>query len=89
MTPRPWRRFALTRPSRSKALGVNEDTGVAGLCDTCIQMRKIVSDRGSVFYLCGLSKTDPSFPRYPRLPVLECRGYEPEEPRPAESQAGE
>lgn len=27
--------------------------------------------------MCELSKTDASFPRYPRLPVLRCRGYEP------------
>jgi hypothetical protein len=29
-----------------------------------------------VFYLCQLSKVDPSFPKYPRLPVLKCSGYE-------------
>jgi hypothetical protein len=39
-------------------------------------MRRIVSDRGSVFYLCELSKTDQRFPKYPRLPVLACVGYE-------------
>ena len=26
--------------------------------------------------MCERSKTDPSFPKYPRVPVLECRGYE-------------
>jgi len=26
--------------------------------------------------MCERSLSDPSFPRYPRLPVLECRGYE-------------
>jgi len=26
--------------------------------------------------LCELSKTDPRFPKYPRLPVLACPGYE-------------
>lgn len=35
------------------------------------------SDRGSVFYLCQRSVTDPSFPKYPRLPVPQCSGYEP------------
>jgi hypothetical protein len=34
------------------------------------------SDRGSVFYLCELSKVDPRFPKYPRLPVLSCPGYQ-------------
>ena len=38
-------------------------------------MRRVISDRGSVFYLCQLSKVDSSFPKYPRLPVLECAGY--------------
>jgi len=32
--------------------------------------------RGSVFSLCERSRDDASFPRYPRLPVLECRGHE-------------
>ena len=36
----------------------------------------IRSDRGSEFLRCGLSDTDPSFPKYPRLPVLRCSGYE-------------
>jgi hypothetical protein len=40
-------------------------------------MRQIESDRGSVFYLCERSAIDASFPKYPRLPVLQCRGYEP------------
>jgi hypothetical protein len=32
--------------------------------------------RGSVFSLCARSRTDQAYPRYPRLPVLECHGYE-------------
>jgi hypothetical protein len=52
------------------------DAETAGLCATCENMRSIVSDRGSVFYLCELSKTDARFPKYPRLPVRECAGYE-------------
>jgi hypothetical protein len=47
----------------------------AGLCETCVHAQEIRSDRGSRFVMCGLSKTDPSFPRYPRLPVLSCAGY--------------
>jgi hypothetical protein len=38
-------------------------------------MREIRNDRGSVFLMCQLSKTDPRFPKYPRLPVLTCEGY--------------
>jgi hypothetical protein len=47
-----------------------------GLCANCRFMRKIESDRGSIFYLCQLSATDASFAKYPRLPVLQCPGYE-------------
>jgi len=48
-----------------------------GLCANCEFMRRMESDRGSVFYLCNLSATDESFPKYPRLPVLRCAGYKP------------
>ena len=36
----------------------------------------VKNTRGSVFSLCERSKTDPDFPRYPRLPVLSCPGFE-------------
>jgi hypothetical protein len=48
-----------------------------GLCLTCQFSRVIVSDRGSRFYFCERSKTDPRFPKYPPLPVVACAGYEP------------
>ena len=54
-----------------------------GLCATCRHARKIQSDRGSVFFLCKLSETDPTFPKYPRLPVLSCPGYHPVSEAPA------
>jgi hypothetical protein len=38
-------------------------------------MRRVESDRGSVFYRCALPDTDPRFAKYPRLPVLQCDGY--------------
>ena len=47
----------------------------AGLCSDCLHARRIESPRGSVFFLCELSVTDPRFPKYPRLPVLTCSGY--------------
>lgn len=47
----------------------------AGLCDTCSFQRRVPTTRGSVFSLCTLSREDPSYPRYPRLPVLECAGH--------------
>jgi hypothetical protein len=33
--------------------------------------------KGSRFYLCQLSETDPRFPKYPRIPVLRCAGFVP------------
>ena len=51
-----------------------------GLCSGCLHMREIRSDRGSTFYMCQLSATDPRFPKYPRLPVLQCLGYQPSNP---------
>jgi hypothetical protein len=47
----------------------------AGLCADCANARKIESSRGSQFLFCELSRTDPDFPKYPRLPVLKCDGY--------------
>jgi hypothetical protein len=47
----------------------------SGLCASCLHSRLIESARGSVFMLCQLSATDPRFPKYPRLPVLSCKGY--------------
>ena len=49
----------------------------AGLCDSCRHQRLVPNTRGSTFSLCERSKTDPAYPRYPRLPVVECPGYEP------------
>ena len=48
----------------------------AGLCDSCRHQRVVRNTRGSSFSLCERSRTEPEFPRYPRLPVRDCRGYE-------------
>lgn len=49
----------------------------AGLCEGCVHVRVVENRRGSRFYLCQLSEVDPRFPKYPRLPVLQCIGYAP------------
>ena len=46
-----------------------------GLCSHCLHARLIESAKGSQFLLCQLSQSDPSFPKYPRLPILACPGY--------------
>ena len=52
----------------------------AGLCDSCVFQRVVTTTRGSWFSLCERSKTEPEFPKYPRLPVTSCAGYEPRPP---------
>jgi hypothetical protein len=52
-----------------------DDVPQVGLCLSCAFAQRIESARGSVFYLCQRSRTDPAFPKYPHLPVLQCAGY--------------
>jgi len=47
-----------------------------GLCATC-HYRRIVPGGRSTFYMCQRSFTEPEYPKYPRLPVIACRGYAP------------
>lgn len=53
------------------------DSAPVGLCLTCRWMHSVTNRRGSTFYRCGRADSDPAFPRYPPLPVLQCAGYEP------------
>jgi hypothetical protein len=45
-----------------------------GLCSGCIYSRAITT-KTSIFYLCEKSKEDNSFKKYPRLPVITCKGF--------------
>jgi hypothetical protein len=47
-----------------------------GLCDTCRYQRLVRSGRGSLFTMCLKSREDATFPKYPRVPVTACSGYE-------------
>ena len=51
-----------------------------GLCGSCIPAMIVKNDRGGFFVLCHLSRSDPGFRKYPQLPVLRCRGYNPKHP---------
>jgi hypothetical protein len=65
-----------SRAQRNRAAGaLRNDSERVGLCADCAHCRRIESSRGAVFYLCGLSATDPAFPKYPPLPVTRCSGY--------------
>jgi len=52
-----------------------------GLCMSCLNATRVVSARGSVFWRCGLSASDPRFAKYPPLPVVRCAGYRPRDGR--------
>ena len=54
----------------------------AGMCDRCRYQRIIRNTRGSAFSLCERSREDGAYPRYPRLPVQACRGFETREDAP-------
>jgi hypothetical protein len=47
-----------------------------GLCANCIHKKEIRSDRGSLFIMCMRSFEEAQYPKYPRLPVLICLGFE-------------
>lgn len=61
---------ALTSSPTSAAAAV-----AVGLCATCIHARQVRGAR-TVFWRCALADTDARFARYPRLPVLQCSGYQ-------------
>ncbi len=61
----------------------------AGLCDSCSHQQLIRNTRGSEFSLCRRSRTEPeSYPRYPRIPVASCPGFETPDPRATEESEG-
>ncbi len=47
-----------------------------GLCDSCKHQKVISNTRGSTFSMCLLSLVDKEFAKYPRVPVLQCGGYQ-------------
>jgi hypothetical protein len=50
----------------------------AGLCARCRHALLRPTRRGPVYLRCAKAATDSRFPKYPRLPVLRCAGYEPD-----------
>jgi hypothetical protein len=71
------------RSGGERSAMTNEVPQHAGLCAGCAHVRVVVTPR-SRFVLCERSRASADFPRYPRLPVLACRGFEP---RPADAPA--
>ena len=48
----------------------------AGLCASCAHMQLIKTAKASTFFLCRLAEVDPTFRKYPVLPVTACSGYQ-------------
>jgi len=48
-----------------------------GLCTSCRYCNQTKHPRGGApYYRCLRANEDPRYKRYPRIPVLECDGYE-------------
>ena len=50
----------------------------ARLCTNCRHALLRPTRRRPTYLRCGLAATDGRYPKYPRLPVRECTGHEPE-----------
>jgi hypothetical protein len=50
-----------------------------GLCGGCRHARTLTAAGGARYYQCLLAEIDRRYPKWPRLPVLACGGYEPGE----------
>jgi hypothetical protein len=49
-----------------------------GLCARCLHARLVRSAKGSEFWLCRRSETEPErYRKYPPLPVRVCAGFTP------------
>ncbi len=48
----------------------------AGLCADCRHAQRLAAKRAH-YLRCRRSDDEPAYPRYPRLPVVACPGYEP------------
>jgi len=59
----------------------------SGLCAECAYLQ-VLRSRRSTFIRCARHDNDSSWPRYPRLPVLHCHGFERHEPSSADSPLG-
>ncbi len=56
-----------------------------GLCGSCRYRRGVIGRRGATYVLCRRAESDSNYPKYPRLPMLRCAGYEEREREEPES----
>ncbi len=60
---------------------LSEDTWLGlgvepGLCAACRHAKLNETRRGTVYLRCMRAEWDVALPRYPRLPVTQCAGFE-------------
>jgi hypothetical protein len=48
-----------------------------GLCGECRHARALTSSGGATYYQCLRAEADPRYSKWPRLPILQCPGFEP------------
>ena len=64
-----------SRQSLKDKLATKSDPSHVGLCLDCLHAKQVAGKEDTFYFLCELSFTNRTFPKYPRLPVLQCPGY--------------
>ncbi len=60
--------------------GRDTSDSTVGLCARCSHAQPVPHPRkGAPYWQCALWKVDRDYPRYPRLPVTSCDGFEQKE----------
>ena len=59
-----------------------------GLCLRCRHARLVRSRTNQDYYRCERSADDALYPKYPRLPMRSCDGFDPVEPDRLEDRSG-
>lgn len=49
-----------------------------GLCGGCMYAKLNETKRGTAYLRCTRAEWDTALTRYPRLPVRQCAGYQPQ-----------
>jgi hypothetical protein len=53
-----------------------KEANTSSICFSCEHGNSIVSGKNSSFLQCRKHFADPSYPKYPLLPVFSCKGYQ-------------
>ena len=64
-------------PDQSPDAGWRKLGADPGLCAACRHAKLNETRRGTAYLRCTRAEWDTALPRYPRLPVTECAGFEP------------